>query len=401
MTGTNGKTTTAFMIRHLLNEAGRKCGLIGTIEIDDGHERRPTVLTTPGATDASRLLSRMVAAACDTCVMEVSSHALDQGRAGALSFRTGVFTNLSGDHLDYHGTMDAYAAAKARLFAVLPPDGWAVYNADDDHAGHILEPCRAAKLACHPDPACAHDLNDQTSSSCHVRVLGAHATHTDCIFDGPWGSVEGKLPLIGRHNADNMLTAMAAAHVAGAELATLGRSLPTCPPVPGRLEHVQIDDAELPFTVLVDYAHTDDALRNVLEAVRGLVRGKLRVMFGCGGDRDRTKRPRMAEVACRLADDVVMTSDNPRTEDPQTIIDGILTGADASAHNRLTVVVNRAEAIEHIIRRARDGDIILLAGKGHEDYQIIGHERLPFDDRQIAREALRRMTQSPAAQEAP
>jgi len=387
VTGTNGKTTTAFMARHLLQGHRRRCGLIGTIEIDDGRDRRPALLTTPGAIELSRLLARMVDHGCDACVMEVSSHALHQGRVDHLPFHAAAFTNLTGDHLDYHGTVEAYAAAKARLFERVRPDGTAIVNGDDPMADRMVRDC--------PATVWRFRLADEGTADYRVRDLQSTAAGSRFTLVTEHGSATLHLPLVGRHNVANMVAAIAVAEAAeGVEPGGLiGRAgfadlVRQCPPVPGRLEPVVGPEEPPPFTVLVDYAHTDDALRNVLASLRPITRGRLRVLFGCGGDRDRTKRPRMAAVACDLADHVVVTPDNPRTEDPGAIIEDIMAGVEPRNRDKVDVEPDRRAAIRAIVAAAGPGDVVLIAGKGHEDYQIVGAERRRFDDRVEARQAL-------------
>lgn len=395
ITGTNGKTTTAYLVRHLLNSAGIKCGLMGTVQTDDGAEVLSASLTTPPPIEISRLLRNMVDNGCKACVMETSSHALHQKRTAALNFRVGVFTNLTGDHLDYHQSMDAYFNAKAILFEQLPtePHGVAVLNIDDPVAEKILTRTKAQFITC--------SLTDR-SARCLAKVGEQTIKHTEVIFsmpDGPekslvggesgWGKFECRLPLLGRHNVCNALQAMAVGYAMGLDRETLRTAIETCKAPPGRLEPVT--SASDGFAVLVDYAHTDDALENVLRAVRPVLYngGKLRVVFGCGGDRDRTKRPRMAAVACKYADDVIITSDNPRTEDPQSIIDHIRAGVPHERLGQTLCFVDRAHAIQAAVDRVNDGDILLIAGKGHEDYQIIGTTKRPFDDRIVAAQAIK------------
>ncbi len=407
ITGTNGKTTTAFILQHLLRQAGVATGLMGTVLVDDGRERRPAELTTPGAIDFSRNLAAMVANGCRAAVAEVSSHALHQGRVAALRFDVGVFTNLTGDHLDYHGTMEDYAAAKAVLFASLPAEGYAVVNADDAWTPRLLEGCVAKVLSCSVSSE-GHAPPKGEASACHATILRMEADRLRGVFDGPWGSVEVDLPLVGRHNAINALQAAAAGNTITALARTLRNGLASCPGVPGRLEAVRLEAGQLDAagvtsdsasaapvtgmpTVIVDYAHTHDALENALLALRPVTRGRLIVLFGAGGDRDRTKRPKMAAVACKLADRVIITSDNPRTEDPQAIIDEILSGVPAqTAANKVHVQSQRDAAIALAISEAGPLDVVLLAGKGHEDYQIIGTTKHPFDDRVHALAALDR-----------
>lgn len=403
ITGTNGKTTMAFLVQQFVRASGYRCGVIGTVVVDDGCEAVPAELTTPSGIELSAALGRMVRNGCTACAMEVSSHALDQGRAGALRFRVGVFSNLTGDHLDYHGTMDRYAEAKARLFDVLPADGTAVVNADDAWHERMVAHCRARVLRCHvldarephaegarPAPT-RYGYPGPSPDDCTATVHEARLGWQDTTFAGPFGTVRTRLPLVGRHNAMNALQAAAAAHAIGVPGEAICKALAACSAPPGRLEPVTTPAD--PCAVLVDYAHTDDALLNVLTALRPLVGegGRLVTVFGCGGDRDRTKRPRMMRVACEHSDRVVVTSDNPRTEDPESIIDEVMTGRPQGTACRAAEVLrqaDRARAIELAVERARPGDIVVIAGKGHEDYQIVGTVKRPFDDRQVARAAL-------------
>ena len=387
ITGTNGKTTTAHLVQQILRP-GRRCGLIGTVLVDDGIESAPATLTTPGAIETSRLLARMVERGCEACVMEVSSHALHQGRVDALAFDVGVFTNLSGDHLDYHETVQEYVRTKAKLFALLKRGGTAIVNADDPQHISMMAATRAGVLRC--------SIRD-ASAECFACIREMTIDGANVEIRGPWGAVSVLLPLIGEHNVANALQAAAAAHAAGCTASQIQASLATADAPPGRLESVS--DSSHAFTVLVDYAHTDDALDNVLRTLRPLVpdHGRLRVVFGCGGDRDRTKRPRMAAVAWRYADDVVVTSDNPRTEDPNAIIQDILRGVPSGRISATRCLVDRREAIHEVIRDAQRGDVVLIAGKGHEDYQIVGTERRAFDDRIMARAALAAVAEGVAA----
>jgi len=383
VTGTNGKTTIAYLVQQLRAFAGLRCGLVGTVEIDDGRERVPSQLTTPPALELSELFARMVENGCRAAAMEVSSHSLDQKRVAALGFRTGIFTNLTGDHLDYHRTMEAYADAKATLFRMLDEDGTAVINCDDPWHRAMLPATVGSRAA-----LLRTSILD-ASAECHATVHRMGLDAMDVTFRGPWGMMEIKLPLVGRHNAMNALQAAAAAWSRGVSGEQIARALSTCHAPPGRLQPVAVGGAG--FSVLVDYAHSDDALANVLRALRPTVPsgGRLRVVFGCGGDRDRTKRPRMAKVACEGADEVIVTSDNPRTEDPDAIITEIMTGVPAESRGRVAVESDRSRAIAYAVTSAREGDIILIAGKGHEDYQIIGTEKRNFDDRREAEAALR------------
>jgi len=381
ITGTNGKTTTAHLVHQLLNANGIRCGLIGTVQIDDGAKVAPAELTTPPAIELSRLLRSMVDHGCRACVMETSSHALHQKRTAGLNFHVGVFTNLTGDHLDYHQTMESYRDAKRILFQSLNRDAFVVVNIDDPAGPAMLDGCPATPLECSQSDA---------EAKCHAAIGRQTLTHIESTFHGPWGSIECDLPLIGRHNVFNAMQALAVCHVLGLNPEALRAGIERCKAPPGRLEPVT--NPAHPFAVLVDYAHTDDALENVLRALRPIVsasHGKLRVVFGCGGDRDCSKRPRMARVACKYADDVIITSDNPRTEDPQAIVDEVFRGVPDDKLLSVIRIIDRAEAIRASLDRARPGDLVLIAGKGHEDYQIIGTVKRPFDDRLVAVDALR------------
>lgn len=386
ITGTNGKTTVAHLTQQLLNHAGARCGLLGTVLVDDGAMRAPATLTTPGAIEISRSLARMRDHGCTHAVMEVSSHALQQGRVSALTFAVAVFTNLSGDHLDYHGSMEAYAAAKALLFESLGHDAIAVVNADDASAARMTARCGGRVIRC----SAKNDGADAFIRASNLSVAGA-----DVVITGPFGRVDGRTTLLGAHNLMNLLQAVTAAHAMGADIQSIAAHIEALQAPPGRLEPVRLADGAPQPTVLVDYAHTDDALANALRAVRPLVadRARLWVIFGCGGDRDATKRPRMGAVAAQLADCVVVTSDNPRREDPHRIIDEIVAGIGDIGADALVVEADRAAAIEHAIRHAFEDDVIVIAGKGHEDYQIVsdgagGVVRRDFDDRIQARRAL-------------
>jgi UDP-N-acetylmuramoyl-L-alanyl-D-glutamate--2,6-diaminopimelate ligase len=387
VTGTNGKTTTSSLIHRILNDSGLRCGLIGTVVVDDGVTVAPASLTTPPAVEISRTMGVMVEAGCGACAMEVSSHALDQGRVAGLSFDTAIFTNLTGDHLDYHKTLDRYADAKARLFGMLSPDGLAVVNGDDPWAAHMVRECRAEVLRC-------STVRPIADGWCAGRSLERSMAGTRAVFTGPWGEIDVRMRLVGEHNVMNALQAIAVGHRLGLAPDQLRERLATAAAPAGRLEPVTPEGH--PFAVFVDYAHTDDALDKALTAVRPLVGpgGRLWVVFGCGGDRDRTKRPRMGAVAARLADVIVMTSDNPRREEPGAILGEILAGVEPEARTRVTVLPEREEAIAHAVAKARAGDIVLIAGKGHEDYQILpdgngGTVKRHFDDREAARAALR------------
>jgi UDP-N-acetylmuramoyl-L-alanyl-D-glutamate--2,6-diaminopimelate ligase len=387
VTGTNGKTTTSSLIHRMLNDAGTRCGLIGTVVVDDGVSVAPASLTTPPAVEISRTLGVMVEAGCGACAMEASSHALEQGRVAGLTYGAAVFTNLTGDHLDYHKTLENYASAKARLFEMLAPSALAVVNADDPWAERMVRDCRARVLRC------STRAPRRGEGWCSGRTIEKSMAGTRAAFTGPWGEFDARMGLVGDHNVMNALQAAGVCHALGLSVLQLAERLGAAPAPPGRLEPVTAPGH--PFAVYVDYAHTDDAMDKALGAVRPLVGagGRLWVVFGCGGDRDRTKRPRMGEVAARLADAVIITSDNPRRERPEAIIAEIRAGIDPAKFERVTVLPEREEAIRHAVGNARAGDIVLIAGKGHEDYQILpdglgGTVTRHFDDREVARGAL-------------
>jgi UDP-N-acetylmuramoyl-L-alanyl-D-glutamate--2,6-diaminopimelate ligase len=372
VTGTNGKTTTVGMLRHLLDDnAGGRSASIGTLGVLVGSEgvTQPggAGLTTPGPIELQRVLRALVEAGVTTVAMEVSSHSLDQRRVDGLSFAVAVFTNLTRDHLDYHGTMDAYVAAKARLVDYLTPDGTVVVNADDE-AWRVL-PRTGRQVSFSLDGAAAD-----------VKAEGVAYTPggSEWMLDAGGKSASVRLPLVGDFNVANALGAAATAWALGMSTDVIAARLSTLPQVPGRLERVH----ERP-TVLRDYAHTPDALERALMAVRPFAKKRLVVVFGCGGDRDRGKRPQMGGIAERLADYSIVTSDNPRTEDPDRIIDDIEAGMPGKNHERIT---DRHDAIARALTIAAPEDVIVLAGKGHETYQIRGTIAYPFDEREIVRE---------------
>ena len=381
VTGTNGKTTTTFLLRHLLAKHGVRCGLIGTCEIDDGTHSREASMTTPGPVALAEILATMRDKGCAAVAMETSSHALSQGRAAGVTFAAAGFTNLTGDHLDYHGTMEDYAAAKASLFASLPASAVAVVNADDEWSPRMLRDCRATPTRFSSTGGVA----DYSAKEATVRADGSHFK-----LHAPGGTAEIHMRLVGRHNIENALCAAAIAGEAfGLTPDQIAAGLADAEGAPGRLQRV---DAGQSFGVLVDYAHTDDALQNVLSALKPITRGKLRVVFGCGGDRDRTKRPRMAAVAERFADAVYVTSDNPRTEDPAGIVNEIAAGF--RERPPALIEIDRRAAIRRALSDADAGDVVLIAGKGHENYQIVGTVKHAFDDADEARRALRERPQT-------
>lgn len=392
VTGTNGKTTTSYLVWQLLNTAHVRCGLVGTVLIDDGREVAPAAMTTPPAIEMSRTLAEMVEAGCAAAALETSSHSLHQKRVDALDFNIGVFSNLTGDHLDYHRSMEAYADAKARLFEMLSPAGLAVVNADDPASTRMLRDCRARVLRTRRATGEAPRAGDAD-----VEILSADLGGMQLRVRGPWGELESHVPLIGAYNAMNVLQAVACAHELGIDASRIQAALPGIKAPPGRLEPVEPPRAAPAPRILVDYAHSDDALKNVLTAIRGGMKGspgRLWAVFGCGGDKDRTKRPRMGAVASELADRVVVTSDNPRSENPRDIVNEILEGIGPARRAVVAVHVEREEAINFAIREAAPEDVIIIAGKGHETEQIKsdgagGLVSTHFDDREVARAALR------------
>lgn len=411
VTGTNGKTTTTYLIWKIFNAVGRRCGLIGTVIVDDGREVASASMTTPPSGEMSLALADMVDAGCVAAAIEASSHALDQKRLDAIRKHVGVFTNLTGDHLDYHKTMERYADAKARLFEMLPETGCAIVNAEDAASRRMLANCPAPVVNCAVLES--QPKGPPGPGQARVEIIERAMTGMRLGLTGPWGSIEADVPLIGRYNAMNTLQAVCACHAMGLTHSELSRGLRSVSAPPGRLELVSKPDDN--FAVYVDYAHSDDSLRSVLSAVRESMTARARngaalsaaagapgsappqsrlvVVFGCGGDKDRTKRPRMGAVAAELADVVIITSDNPRTERPGSIIDEILAGVPKESRSSVTVQADRAAAISHAIANARRGDIIIIAGKGHETEQILpdgsgGTIRIHFDDREHARAAL-------------
>ncbi|MBE0534134.1 MAG: UDP-N-acetylmuramoyl-L-alanyl-D-glutamate--2,6-diaminopimelate ligase [Phycisphaerae bacterium] len=375
VTGTNGKTTVSWLVRSVIQAAGKKCGLIGTIVYDTGRESAHASMTTPDALQVAKLARKMVDDGAEYMMIEASSHALSQNRLAGVPFTAAAFTNLTGDHLDYHDTAEAYLAAKLRLFTGLPVHATAVLNAESPAANEIAHHVTNRVLW--------YGVDTETDIAGHIHSMDAGWTLFEVSFGGLKELVRTRL--IGRHNVSNHLAAAGLCLAAGFDLMTIAKGLSALEAVPGRLEAVNCGQD---FAVLVDFAHTDDALRNVLSTLVPLKKNRLICVFGCGGDRDRTKRPRMARVAEELADRVIVTSDNPRTEDPEAIIREVMAGFAEPNSARISVEADRRKAVRQAIAEATRGDIVLLAGKGHEDYQIIGTERMEFDDRKVAAEFL-------------
>ena len=388
ITGTNGKTTTTYLVASIFEAAGVMCGRIGTIGTRIGDHEAEAARTTPEAPDLQRLLRQMVDRGAGACAIEVSSHALALRRADGLRFAAGVFTNLTRDHLDFHRDMEDYFQVKRRLFELLPSGAYGIANLDDR---------RGAEFAA----AAPQSLTYAIDAPADVRAAGLSLSLEGLAFDveTPRGRLHIRSPLVGRPNVYNILAAAATAVALELPFRAIEQGVAALSSVPGRFQVLTspIDDVR----VVVDYAHTDDALKNLLETARPLAAGRVITVFGCGGDRDRTKRPLMGAVAARLSDLVILTSDNPRSEEPARIIDeikrGIVMPADRAPKGQplphstpCLAIVDRTAAIEKAIQEARPGDLVLVAGKGHEKTQVIGDRTLPFDDVEVARKALER-----------
>jgi UDP-N-acetylmuramoyl-L-alanyl-D-glutamate--2,6-diaminopimelate ligase len=386
VTGTNGKTTTAFLVRALLEAAGRQCGLLGTVTSFVGGVERPVERTTAEAIDLQRDFRAMRDGGDVACAMEVSSHALRLGRADGTRFAAAIFTNLTQDHLDFHPTMEDYFLAKQQLFGVADPRV-AVVNVDDPYGQRLAQELTAAGR---PPLTFALDRNASYRAS-ELESGFAGSSFTAITPEGP---IPLTTPLPGRFNVQNVLAAVAAVRALGVPLERIAAALPHAGRVPGRFEPVEEGQS---FAVLVDYAHTPDSLENVLSAARELTDARLLCTFGCGGDRDRGKRPLMGEISARLADHTIVTSDNPRSEQPEAIVEQIVAGVPAALRDRVTVAVDRRAAIERAIAGAQEGDVVVIAGKGHEQGQeLAGGAKVPFDDVTVAREALRELREAAA-----
>jgi UDP-N-acetylmuramoyl-L-alanyl-D-glutamate--2,6-diaminopimelate ligase len=378
ITGTNGKTTTAYLISAICDAAGMRSGLMGTVTYRIGDREFTATRTTPEAPEVQGHLRQMVEAGSKACVMEVSSHALALRRVDGIRFAAGVFTNLTRDHLDFHDGMEEYFAAKRRLFELLPDDAPALINVDDPRAAALVDTARRPVT---------YGINRPADVSPGPLTFSLDGLEFDVRT--PQGAVHVRSSLVGKPNVYNILAAVGTAAALGIPLDAIERGLARLPGVPGRFEVVSSPDDDI--VVVVDYAHTDDALRNLLETARPLASRGLTTVFGAGGDRDRTKRPLMGMVAARLSDSVVITSDNPRSEEPLRIIEEVRRGAEPEMRTRsakVHAIVDRGEAIRFAVERASTGDVVLIAGKGHEKYQEIGGQVHPFDDVTVAREAL-------------
>ena len=367
VTGTNGKTTTTYLVKHMLEDAGHKVGLIGTNQNLIGDEVIETERTTPESYELHALFARMRDAGCTHVVMEVSSHSLVLDRVYGIPFAVGAFTNLTQDHLDFHKTMEEYRKAKAMLFAISEKG---VINLDDDAAQAMLADAKCPCLTF----SCEKDAADLTAKN-----ICLHADGVEFVATTKGELARVKLPIPGHFSVENALAALGIVLQTGMPLADAAHSLATATGVKGRVEVVPTDTD---YTVLIDYAHTPDGVENVLRAVRGFAKGRVIALFGCGGDRDRTKRPKMGKIAADLADFCVVTSDNPRTEDPKAIIDDILEDMQGTK-TPMEVIVDRPEAIHWALAHAKKDDVIVLMGKGHETYQEINHVKHHMDEREI------------------
>ena len=381
VTGTNGKTTTTHIIREILNRAGKPAGVIGTLHVLIGDRVIPVKNTTPDVLDLQATLAEMVEAGMQYAVMEVSSHALALGRVVGCEYDAAVFTNMTQDHLDFHQTLENYREAKAKLFRGLGVAGsvkerkTAIANLDDANGRFMLAAATAARQIGY-------------SIDCPAMVRAEDVVvkpeYASFKITGELGTFPVRSKLTGMFNVYNMLAAASVALAEGIDAAAVQETLTNFTHVPGRFERVDIDK---PFSVIVDYAHTPDSLENVLRTAKQFVTGRLIAVFGCGGDRDRTKRPIMGGIAVRYADQVVVTSDNPRSEDPEAIISQILSGIATPAERAKTeAITNRLEAIRHAMEMAQPGDVLLIAGKGHETYQVLADRTIHFDDREVVRE---------------
>ena len=372
VTGTNGKTTTCFILKSVLDGMGHKTGLLGTVKNIVGDKEYPASLTTPDCYELFTLFDEMVKCGCEYCVMEVSSQALDQRRVDGIHFEAAIFTNLTQDHLDYHGTFDAYKEAKHTLFE---NSSLAVVNIDDESAEYMLEGtnCRNVTFSINSD--------DCDYSAKNIRI-SASGVKYELLSSGNIGRIHFGVP--GKFSVYNSMGAAVCLVEMGMDFKSVLDSLIECKGIPGRMEVVPTDT---PYTVIIDYAHTPDGLENVLNCVREIAEGKVITVFGCGGDRDKTKRPIMGEIAARLSDVAVVTSDNPRSEDPETIIEEIVAGI-GKHDSKIIVDSDRTGAIAKALETAQSGDIVVLAGKGQETYQILASGKIHYDEREVVAKIL-------------
>ncbi len=377
ITGTNGKTTASFLIKHLLDCFQGPCGLIGTIEYIIGAQRYQAVRTTPDVFSNHKMLRDMLRQECQSAVMEVTSHALDQGRVDCIDFDVGIFTNLTLDHLDYHKTMEEYCAAKNRLFLSLKKEGFAIVNADSPWSSQVVQGTKAQIIT--------YGIDQPADLTAKEIVL--YHDKTEFLLSYKGNTVPCTVPLVGRFNVYNCLCTVAVALTQQISLEQIVQNLSSFPSVPGRLQQVP---NTFGIGLYVDFAHSDDALKNVLQCLQELKKGRLITVFGCGGDRDFTKRPKMAKVSAQYSDITIVTSDNPRSEDPTEIAKQIVEGFTCNDH--YLIELDRQGAIEKAISLANADDIILIAGKGHEKHQIFAHKTIEFDDCKVAAEICRTLT---------
>ncbi|RME84178.1 MAG: UDP-N-acetylmuramoyl-L-alanyl-D-glutamate--2,6-diaminopimelate ligase [Planctomycetota bacterium] len=377
ITGTNGKTTTSYFLRSIFQSHGWKTALLGTIENLLGEKSLPSTHTTPSSLDIHQFACQALEEKCQALIMEASSHGLSQGRVEGVDFDGAIFTNLTGDHLDYHKTMEDYGKAKSILFEILPPHGKAILNLDDPSYHYLIQKSLSSKAF--------YGIQNPKAmyKATHIQIS---LQESRFILEGPTFRIPVHLPFIGIHNIYNSLAAAAMAHQMGIHPACIQRGLETALAVPGRLEPISNNQG---IHVFVDYAHTDDALQNVLSKLAQLKKGRIITVFGCGGNRDKTKRPRMAQVASKWSDWTILTSDNPRREDPLQILKDIEEGMTTSSYE---VIEDRKTAIFHALRKAKKGDIVLIAGKGHENYQEGSKGRIWFDDRVVAKEFFKKFS---------
>lgn len=376
VTGTNGKSSTVALIAHILRAAGHRCATFGTLGYVIDTETRPAAHTTPFGETVAQLFADAEAAGCSHAVMEASSHAIAQERIAGIEFEGAVFTNLTQDHLDYHSDFDDYRTSKTKLFSRVPESGFGVVNADDPASAAFIEAMRG------------RTYTFGRNGDIRAANVSMQATGSAFRLETPWGSSDVTTALIGAHNVSNLLAAVGACGALGVAFEAIVTAIESAQAVPGRFERI---DGQQPFKVVVDYAHTEDGLRNVLAAARPLCAGKLICVFGCGGDRDKTKRPKMAQAVADGADFAVITSDNPRTENPERILLDIEVGMQRAGKTKredYELILDRCEAIRFALEMAGESDLVLIAGKGHEDYQILGTQKVHFDDREVARELL-------------
>lgn len=379
ITGTNGKTTTSHLVESILSEEQKKTGLIGTMYAKIGSESVKTNNTTPESLELQQLFADMRAKEVESCVMEVSSHALQMGRVRGVQFRTAVFTNLSQDHLDYHGSMESYRNAKSLLFSQLGNSfagelGTAVLNGDDEASDYFQTVTTA--------PVLTYGISEH--NDIYAENIKTSGGKTSFVLNTPWGSTEVEYPLLGRFNVYNALAAITACIAENVSVTSIVDGLKHAPVVSGRFEAVEAGQKS---TIVVDYAHTPGGLENVAQTAFNMTEGRLYTVVGCGGDRDKEKRPKMAAAAEKFSDLVILTSDNPRSEDPLKILEQMEAGFTGTKYE---VIEDRRQAIERAVFLAGDGDTVLIAGKGHETYQVIGDQTLEFDDREVAKDAVRK-----------